>query len=70
MTKYKLQKETIIIEGNSYNTYSILCYRNRKLLTKIFDAFATETHAKRFVDMCNALKLQPIHLQNVLDDYL
>ena len=70
MIKYKLQKQVINVEGQSYNTYSILCYRNGKLLTKIFDAFADETHAKRFVNMCNTNKLDPIHLQNVLDDYL
>ena len=69
-TKYKIEKGQIKVEGNIYNSYSVLCYFEGKLLSKIADAFATEEQAKYFVDLCNRHNLEPVHLQNVLEDYL
>ena len=70
MICYKIKREQIKVEGRAYNTYSILCCDGKRQIIKIADAFATKDAAEQFVNICNELKLAPVHLQNVLDDYL
>lgn len=70
MINYKYKKEQVKVEGRIHNTYSILCYKGNELIQKITDAFATKEAANSFVEMCNRYMLEPIHLLNVLDDYL
>lgn len=38
--------------------------------TKILDVFTDGTEAQWFADLCNRLEVSPIHIRDVIDDYL
>ncbi len=62
--KYKISRELC-----TYNTYSII-FQNGKQINKISDAFASKEKAQNFIDICNKHNIEPVHIYNVLDDYL
>ncbi|MDO4302146.1 MAG: DUF6514 family protein [Clostridia bacterium] len=68
--KYAIVKDTLSIEGISYNTYGIIVLFNNKPIRYISDIFLNENEIESFVSLCNELKLSPIHLDEVIDDII
>lgn len=68
---YVTEKEIKINEyGKEYTCYGIKVYENSQVLKSMSDVFPDETIAKDFADMCNRSQLNPIHLEDVIEDYL
>lgn len=68
---YVAEKEFKINEyGKEYTCYGIRVYENNQMIKFLPDVFPDETNAKDFTDMCNRSQLNPIHLEDVIEDYL
>ena len=65
--KYRLKKRLYFnIHIGFYFSYSVIC-REEKI--EIRDAFSDKRKAKAFISLINKLSLDPIHLNDVLEDY-
>ena len=53
-----------------YVAFGIQAYRQKQLLVYIPDVFCNRRDAEAFVNMCNRLHLETIHLHDVLEDIL
>ena len=63
---YSINQTTIIDEnGKTIKTYGISC-GNRT----IKDISTNKKKVERLVELCNKNKLSPIHLDDVIDDFL
>ncbi len=57
-------------DGNKYVCYGINVYENNNLVKSLSDVFLDKVSAENFADMCNRCQLHPIHLSDVVEDYL
>ena len=57
-------------EGNKYVCYGINVYENNKLIKSLSDVFLDKITAENFTEACNRCQLHPIHLNDVIEDYL
>ncbi len=57
-------------DGNKYVCYGINVYENNKLIKSLSDVFLDRVTAENFVEMCNTCQLHPIHLSDIIEDYL
>ena len=57
-------------ELGSYVTYGIIIYKNKKLLKYISDVSNIKRDVQDLVRRCNEEQLDPIHIEEVVDDYL
>lgn len=68
---YVVERDTKTNEdGEEYTCYGIKAYENNQIVNSLLDVFLNEPIAKDFADMCNRLQLNPIHLENAIEDYL
>ena len=57
-------------DGIQYTAYNVIVKMNNTVLTRFSDVFFNEDAARHFVDMCNRLELDPMHVADVIDDVL
>lgn len=57
-------------DGKNYTAYNILVKRNNIIMTRFSDVFFNKEAAMHFVDMCNRLNLDPLHVADVIDDVI
>ncbi len=71
MVTYELFEETCQndIVGN-YVSYGIICYKDNNADLIIHDIFLDHSDAACFIDGLNKYKLDPIHLKQVIEEYL
>lgn len=63
---YKLVKSKVKNdEGNIFDTYGISCKE-----TVVEDISTDKSSVERLVGLCNELELSPVHLYDVIDDFL
>jgi len=69
---YQLLTETIDIgDGTARITYGIAAVtKNGKTITSIRDISCNREKAQAFVDICNALGLSLLHIDDAVDDFL
>ena len=65
MEQYQRVQSKVTMEGRETITYGILCGE-----TVIPDMSTEKEAVDRLVALCNQLQLDPIHMQNVVDDWL
>lgn len=75
MVTYKMMRETLnCAEIGSYTAYGIAAYKladgEATLIKFISDVFLNENDAESFVKKCNELKLDIIHLCDVIEDFI
>lgn len=71
MVTYQIVKELIYhSELGNYYSYGICAYLNKKEIAHISDVFLEKDDAIKFVQKCNQLELDPIHLPEVIEDAL
>ena len=71
MYKYKLTKGKYIVEGSKHIGYGIALKSNGTQCAVSFsDITLDRDKAARLVKLCNKLQLSPIHLKDVIDDFL
>ncbi len=69
--EYKIIKEIIMNEElGKYVTYGIAIYNEGKLLRKISDVSTSKNMVNDLCVSCNQLKLNPIHIDDVIEDNL
>ena len=66
--KYSLIKGTYLIEGESHIGYGIGYTENSDLSFE--DLTLNPIAVAKLVKLCNELDLSPIHLKNVVEDFL
>lgn len=64
--RYTLIEEKKTIEGQEYTAYGIRCDDEYY----IFDVSADRTVLERLIRACNKYDLKPVHLYDVLEDFL
>lgn len=71
MVTYKLIEEACQddIAGN-YISYGIICCNETTSILEIHDIFLSCSDAKKFIDKLNKYELDPIHIEQVVDEYL
>lgn len=72
---YQLVEESLWAEDvGIYNTFGICAYeaggKSEKEVAHVSDIFLIREKAEQFVDMCNKLKLDVIHLLDVIEDMI
>lgn len=71
MYEYKLTKGEYIVEGISHVGYGITLKSDVSQCAVSFsDITVDREEAARLVELCNKLQLSPIHLKDVIDDFL
>jgi len=69
--RYALVEETIETEGFSYVGYGILLVDKESSCLKFHSDISSDREAvESLVHRCNALFLDPIHFENVVEDFL
>lgn len=63
---YKIIKSNIIVEGKEYITYGI--YYNETIW--IEDVSIDKAKVMNLINLCNTCVLDPIHLNDIVEDFL
>jgi transcriptional regulator with XRE-family HTH domain len=66
---YYLIESEICIEGTTATTYGIGVISNYVQLSAIPDISLNRKKIEHLVRLCNKLRLSPVHLQNIAEDY-
>lgn len=68
---YKIRADTISSEsGKKYIVYGIELWSYGKRILSIPDVFLSFFKAENLINLCNTLQLDPIHIMEVLEDFL
>ena len=71
MVKYRVIKERFTSEnGVKYTAYGIKAVENGRELRRVADIGCTYVSVKKLCMRCNRLKLSPIHLRDVAEDFV
>lgn len=65
MTIYEMTQGVSVLEGEPYCSYGIRCGG-----MEIADISCDREKLAKLVDLCNHLALDPIHLRDVVEDFL
>lgn len=73
MVKYYYVKEKLhTLEFGNYTSYAISAYKHhnnkRTRIAYISDVFLDESDARNFINLCNSMELDPIHLNEVIEE--
>ena len=69
--KYELVREELTDpERGAYTAYGVVLKQNGQILRTISDVFFNLAVAEQFISQCNELQLDPIHLDDVIEDLL
>lgn len=73
---YGITEETYSLNGNSRKAYGIAVYADAKeegtatILASVRDITSEREKLSELVEKCNLLELSPIHLDDVIEDFL
>ncbi len=67
---YSYKKEYFENEEQRYIAYSVLVFKNQKLIRYIPDVFLHKSDAKKFISLWNKYNLSAYHLDDVIEDFL
>lgn len=69
---YSIFEDKYILEGQPYISFGILIIStiDSKVVTKIEDITTSKYELYSLVQLCNDLSLDPIHIYNVVEDFL
>lgn len=69
---YSIFEDKYILEGQTYIGFGILIIStiDNKVVTKIEDITTSKCKLLSLVQLCNDLSLDPIHIYNVVEDFL
>ena len=75
MYRYSIIKgKSILPDGCNYLTYGIVVSaiqgKTVQEITRISDVTLNETQLISLIDRCNQLNLSPIHLKDIIDDFI
>ena len=72
MITYILCKETYKSKRSERIAYGIAAYAEdqQTCITKLHDITSDKDALSELIDLCNRLQLSPIHLQDVIEDFL
>lgn len=71
MTKYKLIKEKLYHENSGdYIAYGIAVYAGKTPIRKISDVSTDKHRVRKLCRLCNKLKLDPEHINDVVSDLI
>lgn len=71
MTHYRLLEKTQTIEGKELRTYGVSAFDSSgKLICEVSDITAVKEKAEYLAKLCEKMKLSPIHLFDVAEDYI
>ena len=68
--KYRVIGSLVEIDGAIYTSYGIGCEFEGNLLLEIKDLSTNKTRVEKLVLLCNDLQLDPIHIDDVVEDFL
>lgn len=70
MVQYRVEKRTFSTENEaSHESYCLACYQNGKPILRIEDLSLSGPSVERLAEQCNRLKLSPLHLRDVAEDF-
>jgi len=73
---YGITEEIYVLFGNHRVSYGIAAYSETEtdptltIIASVRDVFSDKTQAECFAELCNRLKLDAVHLQEVVEDFL
>ncbi len=69
---YRFRKNIMLIDNDKYIVYGIETWMLKQdkyyLVEYIPDVFFEYERAEKFVNLCNSLKISPIHLLDLIED--
>ena len=68
--KYQVIESRVEIDGVIYTSYGIGCENAGNLLFQINDLSINKDRVSKLVYLCNDLQLDPIHIDDVVEDFL
>ncbi|MCQ2552381.1 MAG: DUF6514 family protein [Clostridia bacterium] len=68
--KYTIIVTTITVEEKEYNSYGIACNDNGKIMKFVEDVSIDEKAVEKLVKLFNRLKLDPVQLEEAIEDAL
>lgn len=73
---YGLVEERYLLDGRGRTSYGIVAYADAEsdgtatVIASVHDVTSDKTRLAELVQRCNRLKLSPIHLEDVIEDFL
>ena len=68
---YQLREDTVFGQnGERLSVYGIDVYAQNQILSSYPELFFTREQGEGFVELCNASDLSPVHLPDVMEDFL
>ena len=74
--KYKIVKEECLQEGVLHKFYGVVAYqkdttsKKKKAITSVMNISCDKGNLKKLVKRCNKYKLELVHLNDVIEDFL
>lgn len=70
--KYSIFEDKYVLEGQTYTGFGILItsIADNMVVAKIEDVTTSKYELCRLVQLCNELSLDPIHIYDVVEDFL
>lgn len=71
MVQYRTEKHRFNPENAApYESYCLCCYRDGAPVLQIADLSLSGSSVERLAEQCNRLELSPLHLRDVVEDFL
>ena len=68
--RYLVIESSVEIDGANYISYGIGCEIAGELSFAVEDLCLSKARVENLVDLCNKLNLDPIHIDDVVEDFL
>ncbi len=72
MITYKLSEESFESDdGDSYISFGVIAESDKgKIIASVLDLSTERSEVERLISLCNELELDPIHLNDVAEDFV
>lgn len=71
MIRYRVYEETLILEEKEYTAYGVAAFDSAgELLCSVSDITLEKEKAAELARRCERLRLSPIHLKEVAEDFI
>jgi len=67
---YEINETDLVVSEESVISYGISCIEGEKLVSKVQDLSPNKAEIEKLVNLCNELKLEPCHLNDIAEDFI
>ncbi len=70
LVKYEVTEGDFELDGESYRSYGVAVMEDGAALKRIDDVSLEKDDIVNLVNFCNELELSPVHIDDVIEDFL